>query len=122
MAILISLQTVWNSGRSSAKNGDRPAEPESTPGRVRALRLASLGVWAAFGGLFYLVFRPGIFITDTYGQFQEALMFGFSSWHPPVMAFWWHILLPVAGAGAMLLFHGLLYWGDSRCSRTGRSG
>lgn len=93
------------------KNIGRPAEPEPAPGRMRALRLASLGVWAALGGLFYLVFRPGIFITDTYGQFQEALMFGFSNWHPPVMAFWWHLLLPVAGAGAMLLFHGLLYWG-----------
>lgn len=110
-----TIRGIWKRSERPEAGREKVESAGSRPGPtakgIGSLRLASLAVWASLFGVFFVFLRPGIFITDTYGQYTEALSFTFHDWHPPVMAFLWSLLQPLAGASSMLLFHLLLYWG-----------
>jgi hypothetical protein len=68
---------------------------------------------AAIGFVFtFCAFYPGVLSSDSLDQFQQALNFHFSDWHPPAMAILWSLLTRIwSGPQLMLLMQEALFWG-----------
>lgn len=59
----------------------------------------------------FLAFSPGAMTWDSLEQLRQARLNEYGDWHPPLMAFMWHLLLQVNyDPGVMLLFHMLMLW------------
>ncbi|MBL0422944.1 hypothetical protein JI739_21590 [Ramlibacter sp. AW1] len=58
-----------------------------------------------------LLHYPGQMNNDSIGQMEQAATGRYTDWHPPVMAWLWSLLLPIAkGPAPMLVLHLLVYW------------
>jgi hypothetical protein len=69
---------------------------------VLALAGFALVAWA---------YWPGVMIDDARWQYQQAVDNAYEDWHPPLMAWIWHMLIPLrAGPAPMLLLQLGLYW------------
>ena len=56
-------------------------------------------------------FHWGAILPDAVEQYRQALSGRYEDWHPPIMAWIWRQLLPIApGAGPMLVLDCALYW------------
>ncbi len=67
----------------------------------------------AFAGflLTVLTFFPGYLSPDSIDQYQQALTFQFTDWHPPIMALLWSILDSIwTGPEPMLLLQAAAFW------------
>jgi hypothetical protein len=74
---------------------------------VAALGLPALGLAASFAAWW-----PGIMIDDARWQYQQAIDGEYDDWHPPLMAWIWHLTMRLMpGPGPMLALQLLLYWG-----------
>lgn len=61
-------------------------------------------------------FHWGVITPDTIDQYGQALTGSYDDWHPPVTAWFWHLLLHFhAGSMSILLFDSLLYWFGIAC-------
>lgn len=81
--------------------------------KVIILRLNRFILFFLFPLTVYSVFYfPGLMSNDSLDQYQQALSFAFTDWHPPVMAALWAIVDTfVPGPIGMLFLQGGLYWG-----------
>ncbi len=62
---------------------------------------------------FYLLF-PGSMTVDSIRQYNQAVTGNYIYHDPPILAFWWRIMMKVYNsASSMLLFHLALLWGAS---------
>lgn len=61
--------------------------------------------------ILFLAFSPGAMTWDSLEQLRQARLNEYGDWHPPLMAFVWHLLLNINyDPGVMLLFHMLMLW------------
>ena len=78
--------------------------------RRYALALLAAIVVAAFVQAW--VMWPGVMLPDAIEQYTQALTGRYDDWHPPIVAWIWHLLIPMqAGPAPMLLLQLGLYWG-----------
>ncbi|MFI3220444.1 MAG: hypothetical protein QX189_15190 [Methylococcales bacterium] len=62
-------------------------------------------------------FYPGVYSADSVDQLNQALTNRYYDWHPPLMAWFWSILISMTGLiGSLMIFHllllaaGAIYW------------
>lgn len=83
---------------------------------MQVLKRLSLCFLLAFAGfcINFFTYSPGFMSGDTVDQLHQAITGVYTTWHPPAMALWWHILGSVSGAYAqpMLAFQLILLWGS----------
>ncbi|NMX38306.1 hypothetical protein HBO34_10505 [Pseudomonas veronii] len=61
-----------------------------------------------------IAFFPGAMTWDSLDQLRQARAGTYTDWQPPMMAFFWSLLLNLSdGPGAMLIFHFMLLWATS---------
>lgn len=86
--------------RSSRPNNSCPAS------------LAAILTIAIFGfATVAYAYWPGVMIDDARWQYQQSADNAYEDWHPPLMAWVWHHLMPVApGPAPMLVLQLSLYW------------
>jgi hypothetical protein len=67
----------------------------------------------ALGIVSFCIFYPGMMTADSWEQWKQASENVYSSWHPPIMAWWWGWLKRHVWDNytVLLLFHLLLFWG-----------
>lgn len=59
----------------------------------------------------FYAFCPGFLMPDTIDQYTQASTGVYNDWHPPMMAFVWHLLLHISdGPGVMLALQLLFLW------------
>ncbi|WP_313623695.1 hypothetical protein [Achromobacter sp.] len=62
------------------------------------------------------IFYPGVYSNDSADQLRQALGQNYRDWHPPLMAWFWSVLISVTGrAESMWLFHLLLLAAGAMC-------
>lgn len=62
--------------------------------------------------LVLLLFYPGSMSVDSWMQFHQAQQNYYEDWHPPIMAWVWHLFLWIKdGPQPMLFFHLAMFWG-----------
>lgn len=95
---------------SDISDNNKSAALKNEGGRPGALFSALV---AAIGFIFTVyAFYPGVMSSDSLDQFQQALNFRFSDWHPPAMAIFWSGLAHIwRGPQLMLLMQEALFWG-----------
>lgn len=77
----------------------------------RAFLLAILAITSIGFALLVSAYWPGVMIDDARWQYQQAVDNAYEDWHPPMMAWIWHHLLPLkAGPAPMLLLQALIFW------------
>lgn len=58
------------------------------------------------------IYWPGVMIWDSIRQYGQALSGRYDDWHPPLLAWLWRQMLPLAaGPAPMLALQLILYWG-----------
>lgn len=100
------------------KSGQLRVDPElAADGRSRAgtwapVYLISILMIAGLGmATIAFAYWPGIMIDDARWQYQQSVDNAYEDWHPPLMAWIWHHLIPLApGPGPMLLLQLSLCW------------
>jgi len=61
----------------------------------------------------YIAFTPGFLTPDSLAQYEQSLSGQYGDWHPPVMAFIWHLLDKIhRGPQLMLLLQLGCLWGS----------
>ncbi len=72
--------------------------------------------WPALAALALLMlslasFWPGVAMFDTVRQYEQVLSGRYNDWHPPVMARFWSLLLPLGrGTGPLFIAQLAAYW------------
>jgi hypothetical protein len=63
-------------------------------------------------GLLMLCYWPGIMTWDPIEQYDQAVRNSYADWHPPIMAWIWHFLIPIyPGTAPMFVLQVSLYLG-----------
>jgi hypothetical protein len=63
-------------------------------------------------GLLIFSYWPGIMTWDPIEQYDQAVQNAYADWHPPIMAWIWHFLIPIyPGTGPMFVLQSSFYLG-----------
>jgi hypothetical protein len=71
---------------------------------------------------------PGVAMYDTISQYEQAIGGDFFDWHPPIMARFWSLLIPLwPGTGPFLIVQLAMWWGGlgllaAALARAGKAG
>lgn len=95
---------------SQPSESNRTAQANSRV--VEAYQLALICAVVVLGFVtIALAYWPGVMIDDARWQYQQSVDNAYEDWHPPVMAWIWHQLIPLQpGPGPMLILQLALYW------------
>lgn len=111
-AILQGEHTVVAESASAVmipRRGIAPLATRLLLDRTRQL-LAILVLLTA--GMLMFSYWPGIMTWDPIEQYDQAVQNSYADWHPPIMAWIWHLLIPIApGTAPMLVLQVSLYLG-----------
>jgi hypothetical protein len=114
LAVSLRLGLRWGTELRPGRNRGALADSYSGPASDRLSPDITPIILICLVGLLVsiMAFYPGWMSPDSLDQYMQARTGNFSDWHPPLMQWWWSLLLPIYDGPALMLIQDLvLYWG-----------